>query len=125
MFDHLPFQIFAWIASLLFAVEAVVIKAMSNHQVKNPWLLNAIWTFCVFVLNTIICLWAGAGLPHEWVNIILAGLFFAIATSFFIFANYKLDISTFSPLFNFRALFVVILGGLFLGEALTLQQLLL
>ena len=124
MFENIPFQAFAWAASILFAIEAVLVKIISNHQIKNPWLLNAFWTLCVFVMNTIICLWAGAGVPVAWGNIVLAGLSFAFATSFFIFANYRLDVSTFAPLFNFRTIFVVILGTLFLGEVLSGLQLL-
>lgn len=120
---HFSFQIFAWAACMLFAVEAVLVKIISNHQIKNPWLLNAFWTFCVFVLNTIICLWAGAGIPLLWGNIVFAGLSFAVSTCFFIFANYKLDVSILSPLFNFRTIFVVILGMLFLGEVLNVTQL--
>jgi len=54
MFNHLPFQIFAWAASVLFAIEALQVKIISNHQVKNPWLLNAFWTFCVFVFIKIL-----------------------------------------------------------------------
>jgi drug/metabolite transporter (DMT)-like permease len=125
MHFNFSFQIYAWVASILFAIEALQVKIISNHQVKNPWLLNGFWTFCVFIINTAVCLWAGAGVPSAWGNIFLAGLFFAIATSLFIFANYRLDVSTLSPLYNFRTIFVVILGALFLGEILTVTQLVL
>jgi drug/metabolite transporter (DMT)-like permease len=68
-------------------------------------------------------LWAGATIPHVWGNIILVGLFFALGTSLFTLANYKLDVSVLTPLSSFHTVCVVILGVLFLNENLSSMQL--
>ena len=122
MLNNLPFQAFAWIASVLFTGEALLAKYISKHNIKNPWLFNLLWVFFVFVLNTAVCLWEGITVPDKWVDIILAGVFFALAMGLFMFANNYLDISVLTPLFNFRTVFVVLLGTLFLGEVITISQ---
>lgn len=122
MFNHLSFQFFAWMGSLLFAAETIIVKVTSERQIKNPWLLNFAWTFIVCVINTAVCLYFGANLPKVWGNIFLTGLFFTIASCFYIFANYNLDVSTFSPLLNLQSIIVVFLGVMFLGESLNELQ---
>lgn len=117
--NSLPFQFFAWMASILFAVEAIQTKFVSKHQVKNPWLFNFVYVLFVLLLNTAVCLSAGAGIPTVWGNVLLVGLFFALGVTFFILSNYKLDVSVLTPLSNSHTLFVVILGVLFLSETLT------
>ena len=119
---HLPFQAFAWAASILFAVETIQAKFVSKHKIENPWLFNIVWLLFLLVLNTVICLWAGTRVPHVWGNVIWVGLFFALGMSLFTLSNYKLDVSVLTPLSNFHTIFVVILGVLFLGENLTVVQ---
>ncbi len=122
MLNNLPFQAFAWTASVLFAGEALLAKYISKHSIKNPWLFNFLWVFFVFVLNTAVCLWVGISFPEKWGDIILAGVFFALAMGLFMFANNYLDITVLTPLFNIRTIFAVILGVVFLGEVITIKQ---
>ena len=120
---NFSFQIFAWVACCLLALESLAAKIISKHKINNPWLFNIVWVFFVVVLNSAICLWGGIGLPKIWNNIIWAGLFFALSSGLFTLVVYKFDVSVFVPLENLRTVFAVLLGMLFLGEVLTKTQL--
>jgi drug/metabolite transporter (DMT)-like permease len=117
-----PFQIFAWIASVVYAVEVVGTKLLSRHEIKNPWLLNFAYSGLVLVLTMPLALHYHAGFPARWTNVILAGIFWALANVFYILALYKLDLTTLSPLFNVRTGFAVLLAVLFLGEKISSLQ---
>jgi drug/metabolite transporter (DMT)-like permease len=117
------FQIFAWIASMFYAVEVVGTKLLSKYEIKNPWLLNFGYSGLVMVFTIPLALYFHAGLPQFWGNIIWAGVFWAIANIFYIFAIYRFDITTLSPLFNLRIAFTVILAVLLLSEKLSAMQL--
>jgi drug/metabolite transporter (DMT)-like permease len=121
--SHLPFQFFAWAASIAYMVETIQAKFISKHKIENPWLFNFVWLVFLLIMNTVVCLWAGATVPHVWGNVILVGIFFALGMSLFTLANYKLDVSVLTPLSNFHTIFVVILGVLFLNENLSSLQL--
>ncbi len=115
----MPFYIFAWIASFIYGVETILIKALSKHSVKNPWLLNYLWAaggvFFIIPLAFI----KKAGFPARWDIIIYSALANAIFSFTYMIALSKIDVSVFSPLFNFKTVFSVILGFIFLKEILT------
>jgi drug/metabolite transporter (DMT)-like permease len=115
-------SIFAWITSILFGVEAITGKLTSRHSVKNPWLFNFFWAFFILLFTIPFAIWGGADVPKQWGNIIIASVFYAAASTFYILALYKLDVSIIGSLFNFRTVVTVILGALFLGEILSIQQ---
>lgn len=119
---NLPFQIFAWIASLFYGLEVVSTKLLSKHEIKNPWLLNFSYSGVMLVLTVPLAIYFHAGMPQRWVSIIWTGVFWAMANIFYIFTLYKLDITTATPLFNFRIVFTVILAQLFLKEWLNPLQ---
>ncbi len=120
--EHIPFQFFAWGASITFAIESLLLKYLSKHKVNNPWLLNITCLFFTILLNSSVSLYMGAGWPSAWGNILLAALFFALGMTLFNLVAYQLDVSVFIPLENFKTIFSVILGAMFLGEVLTGNQ---
>lgn len=120
---HFSFQIFAWAASLAYALEVVATKLLSKHEIKNPWLLNFAYSGLVLILTVPLAVYFHAGLPAHWESVILAGVFWALANIFYIFTLYKLDVSTATPLFNFRIVFTVILAELLLKEWVSPAQL--
>ena len=64
-------------------------------------------------------------MPQDWMPIVIAAVFSSLWYVLYIFSMYKIDVSTLSPLFNFRTVFAVLLGTLFLREQLVPFQLLL
>lgn len=121
----MTYILFAWIAVLFFALETIISKLTSKYSLKNPWLFNVSWGFFVLALTTPIAYLNGIHIPTMWGNLLIASLFSALAGIFYVLSIFALDVSILSPLFNFRTVFSVILGGLFLGEILTLNQYLL
>ncbi|MCL4363844.1 EamA family transporter [Patescibacteria group bacterium] len=121
----MPFELYAWIATLSSGLVAVSQKLTSKHSISNPWLLNFFFTLFILVFLVPLGLVNHVGLPREWGNIFLSALFDELFWILFIISLYKLDISVISPLFNFRSIFSVFLGVSFLGEVLKMQQVLL
>lgn len=121
----MPFYIFAWAAAFLFGLEVIIGKLTSKHAIPNPWYFNFLWELFVLLCTIPIALYFHAGLPKDWTSIIILSFVNAISGIFYIFALSMLDVSAFSPLFNFRTVFSVLLGVMFLGEVLTTQQYLL
>jgi drug/metabolite transporter (DMT)-like permease len=119
----MPFYIYAWIASFFSGLIILVTKLTSKYSIKNPWLFNFLWSLIIFLFTLPPAIANHAGMPKEWWSIIVAALFGTIWYIFYIFAIYRLDVSTLSPLFNFRTLFAVFLGVLLVHEQLTLNQL--
>lgn len=118
----MSFYFFAWLASLFYGVESVIGKLISKYTVKNPWLFNFVWTFFSLLLISIPSVYYGIHWPTSWVPLILASIFYALGGLLYIIGIYYFDISSLSPLFNFRTAFAVILAALMLGEILTTQQ---
>ena len=121
--SNIPFQIFAWISSIFYALSLVATKLASKHSIKNPWLLNFFYMGLVFVLMVPFAVKNHAtGVPAHWNSLLWAAVFAAIAGLLFIFAVFKMDASSLGPLFNIRTVFAVLLGFLFLGERLSVLQ---
>jgi drug/metabolite transporter (DMT)-like permease len=112
----------AWLASFLLGAEEVMGKLTSKHSLKNPWLMNFVWTGIIMVFTVPIALANHVQLPTAWGNIIIAGLFYALSSVFYTWAIYLLDISVLSPMFNFRTVFSVLLAALILHQVLHWQQ---
>jgi len=114
--------LFAWLGSFFFGLEAILGKLTSKHAIKNPWLFNFVWNGIVMLFTIPIAFINHVRMPHVWVNIIIAAVFYALSGVFYTWALFLLDISVLSPLFNFRTIFSVILAGLMLHQLLTTQQ---
>lgn len=121
----IPFYIFAWIASLAYGLEVIVIKLVNKHLSANLWVFNFLWNFLVLLLIVPFAVVNHAVIPSQWFNVIIAALLYAIAGITYVINLSKLDVSVFAPLFNFRTVFAVILAAIFLHERLSLEQLLL
>jgi drug/metabolite transporter (DMT)-like permease len=118
----MPFYVYAWIASFFFGIDTIISKLTSKYAIKNPWYFNFLWSLLLFLFMLPIALINHVGIPKVWDNILLVSLLNAVGSVLYIFVLYKLDVSVFSPLFNFRIIFTVILGALMLGEMLTVSQ---
>lgn len=120
----MPFYIFAWLASFVYGLETILIKVLSKHSVKNPWLLNYIWSASSVVFLIPLAFIYKAGFPANWSLIVYSAFINALFSITYMFALAKIDVSVFSPLFNFKTVFSVILGFIFLKEVLTPIQIL-
>lgn len=118
----MPFYIYAWIACISSASTIIVTKLTSKHTIKNSWLFNFIWTFVIFLFTIPPAIIYKAGLPKDWWPIIIAGIFAAGWNLLYIQSMYRIDVSTLSPLFNFRLIFAIILGSVLFQEKLTTNQ---
>jgi drug/metabolite transporter (DMT)-like permease len=116
------YLVFAWAAAILLGVETILAKLTSKYAIKNPWVFNFVWNFIILLYTVAIALFYHIGWPHQWENIIIAGLFYALSGVFYTWSLYLLDVSVLSPLFNFRSVFSVLLGVWLLGQLLTTQQ---
>ncbi len=116
------FYVYAWIASILFALIAVIAKLTSKYSIANPWLFNFTWTLFSFLFTVPAAIIYGAGLPQSWPNILIASLLSGLVYIFYILVLYRLDISVLAPLFSLRTAASVILGFLLLGETLNTAQ---
>lgn len=119
---NLSFIIFAWIASVLYAFETVMGKLTGKYAASNPWLLNFFWLLFVLIFTLPAAFYYGVGLPAQWANIFLAGIFYALQAILFFVALYKIDVSVFSPLNSFYPAIGVFLGVAMLHESITYFQ---
>lgn len=113
-----PF-LFAWIASFLFGVLAILSKLTSKHAIKNPWVMMFLWSISVLVFTAVPAFASGITYPKQWLPILGMGICGFFIWIFYVLALYKLDISVLSPLYNLRTPISVVLSVLFLGELLT------
>ncbi len=104
-------------------LTAITAKLTSKHAIANPWLFNFLINFVVLLFTIPPAIIFHAGLPNDWLAVILAAVFSALFLIFWIFSNYVLDVSVLTPLFNFRGVFAVLIGAAFLNEKLTVNQL--
>jgi len=118
----MPFYIFAWVGSISAGIYVVISKLTSKYSISNPWYLNFLWSVVVLVYIIPIALINHAGMPHDWVPIMITALFSSLFNFFLILSIYLFDVTTLSPLFNFRTVFAVLLGTFFLKEQLSFFQ---
>jgi len=118
----MPFYVYAWIACIASASTIIITKLTSRFSIRNPWLFNFIWAFIILVFTIPPALYYHAGLPKDWWPVIVAGILAAAWNILYIQSMYKIEVSTLSPLFNFRLVFAVILGSVLFQEQLTTYQ---
>jgi drug/metabolite transporter (DMT)-like permease len=118
----MPFYIYAWIGALTSGLFVITAKLTSKHSISNPWLFNCLLVLVTLFFTVPASLFNHAGMPVSWWPIILASLFLTLFNIFWIFSTYALDVSTLTPLFNFRGVFAVLLGFLFLNERFSQNQ---
>ena len=116
---------FAWIASITYGLYAVTAKLIGKYQLKNSYQFSFFITLFSGIIMSIISYFNGGRLATEWSYILLAGLFLSIGSALYLATLKVLDVSVMSPLFNVRVAITVILGAIFLGEALSMRSVLL
>lgn len=121
----MPFYVFAWIAAIAYGCVAITVKLTSKYSIPNPWLFNFLFQLFVLFIMFPIALFNHAGWPMHWESIIFASVFFALFYLLYTMALYRLDVTVFAPLFNFRAIMSVFLAWIFFNEALRADQILL
>lgn len=121
----MSFYLSAWIATFAYGFVAIIVKLTSKYSIPNPWLFNFLFQLFVLLIMFPIALINHAGWPTHWESIIIASVFFALFYLLYTMALYRLDVTVFAPLFNFRAVMSVFLAWMFLGEKLTFNQTLL
>jgi drug/metabolite transporter (DMT)-like permease len=113
------FVFYAWIASFSYGLTAIITKLTGKYSISNPWLLNFLLITFQLIITLPLALSNGVNVPTEWKSLTFAAFTYAFFGVFYIISLSKLDISIYIPLFNFRAIFGVLLGVLFLNEILT------
>lgn len=115
----------AWVAALVTAAEAIVIKLTSKSLIKSPWLFNVLWLG--FAVPPIVALAyvQGGGWPTHWPYILATALCSAGFYALYTLAIYKIDVTTMTPLFAVRTVSSVVLGLTLLDETISALGLLL
>lgn len=121
----MPFYVFAWTASILYSVYAIIAKLVGKHKIKNIAQFSFFITLFSGLVTGAIALLNGATFPENWTFIVLAALFLSLGNILYLTVLKSLDISVMTPLFNLRVVITVFLGFLFLGETLSTKSILL
>lgn len=121
----MSYILFAWIASFLFGMVAVIGKLTSKYAIHNPWLFNFLWSFFSLLLIIPTSVINHATLPIAWNNIIITGILSSLFSITYIIGLTRLDVTVFSALFNIRPALTVIFSALIIGELLSSGQYLL
>lgn len=115
----MSYVVSAWIASIMYAVGAVIAKLSANHHIKNPWLYNFMWGIVATLILVPIGLFNGMGFPQDWQSMTILALANVISGTAYVFAMYELDVSVIGPFANLRTPFAVFVGVFFFREILT------
>jgi drug/metabolite transporter (DMT)-like permease len=115
----MPYYIYAWIGAFVSGLFVITAKLTSKYSIENPWLFNFALIIATLVFMFPIALLNHAGMPTNWLLIICTAIFSTLFNIFWILATYVLDVSVLAPLFNFRGVFVLLLGATFLNEKFT------
>jgi drug/metabolite transporter (DMT)-like permease len=118
----MPFYVFAWTGAVASGLLVVTAKLTSKHSISNPWLFNFLLVIITLLFTIPPALIFHAGFPTDWMSIIFAAIFASVFNIFWIFSTYALDVSVLTPLFNFRGVFAVLIGIVFLAEKFSFNQ---
>lgn len=119
----MPFYAYAWIATISFGIVVVTVKLASKYSISNPWLFNFLAQLALVLLLLPTGIIYNAFFPKEWFFLLISSIFNALFVILYVLSLYKIDVSVFSPLYNFRVIFAVLFSFLILGEKLTPIQL--
>ncbi len=121
----MSYLFFAWLACFGYGLSSVIAKLTSKHGVKNPYLLNFLWSLFFLIFLLPLLPFHPLTIPTHWVSLTITAVLWAITGVLYVVILAKMDISALAPLFNLRTAFSVLLGVVFLGEHLTPGQYLL
>lgn len=112
----------AWIATLVYGVETIIIKLSSKYAIKNPWLFNILWNMVFVIFMIPVYMAHPIEIPKVWTSLLIASGLSAICCVLFMISTYRIDVSVLSPLYNVKTGLVVFFAWLLLGETMTLFQ---
>ena len=121
----MSFIVYAWLATIVFGFETIIIKLSGKYSIKNPWLFNALWNIVFIIFMIPIFISHPISMPKMWANLLIATLLCAVSCTLYIISTYKLDVSVISPLYNVGTGLKVIFAALLLGEKMNSHQLML
>lgn len=109
----------------LFAVTQFIDKYLIDKKVKDPWFISVLGGIVSFTVSVVVTLFHGFHLIHptQILFLLLAGAALTYYMVPYFIALSSDDTSNVTPLFQFVAVFVLILSYLFLKEVLSGQQL--
>lgn len=115
----MPYYIYAWIGSSVLAVYAIIAKLITKYKIKNPSQFSFFSTLAGGLVTIVISIINGANWPQQWGWITITGLFMALSNLLYINVLKRVEMTIISPMFNLKMVITLILGYLFLGEAIT------
>ena len=115
----------AWIATVIYGFETIIIKLSSKYAIKNPWLFNILWNALFALLMIPVYISQPVSIPHTWTSLLIASFLSAVCCVLFMIVTYRIDVSILSPLYNVRMGLTVLFAALMLGEHLTPYQVIL
>lgn len=112
----MPFYAYAWLGSMVSGIFVVLAKLTSKYSISNPWLFNFFLYISILIFLVPIALINKAGMPTDWLPIILNAVFYTLFYTTWVFATYSMDVTTLIPLYNFRSIFTIFFGVIFFAE---------
>lgn len=120
------YVLYAFLALLFLGTSTILFKFTAKHKIENSLVFYFYYMLVYFLLGILVPFVK----PIDLIPTDLGALRPVIINSvvvflgyFLFFANlYKLDITTFGPLYNFRNIFSPVLAALFLGETISAGQ---
>jgi drug/metabolite transporter (DMT)-like permease len=119
----MSFQLIAWMACFLLALEVVIAKLTARYCVQNQWLFNFVTNLFMTVLTLGAAAFCGFSSPSSWGNLLWASFFYALGCGLYVVPLYRLDVTVLSPLYNLKPAIAIGLSAIMLGERLTGMQL--
>jgi len=118
----MSYIVFAWMATIVYGIETIIIKLSSKYAIKNPWLFNILWNMLFMVFMIPLYARYPISIPTDWTSLLIASVLSAICCIFFMILTYRLDVSVLSPLYNVKTGLSVFFAYFILGETMTLFQ---
>lgn len=114
----MSFIFYAWTASIIYGLYAVIAKLIGKYQLTNIWQFSFFSILFAGIITSTISVLNGATIPTEWTFIVISSFFLATGGVLYLVALKHLDVSVMAPLFNVRVVITVLLGYFFLNEIL-------
>jgi len=121
-YADMSYVTYAWIATIIYGFETIIIKLSSKYAIKNPWLFNILWNGLFVVFMIPIYLAHPITLPSTWTSLLIVSLLSAASCILFMIATYRIDVSVLSPLYNVRTGLTVLFASFLLGEHMSSYQ---
>lgn len=115
----MSYIVFAWIATLIYGLETVIVKLTGKYAVKNPYLFNILWSIISLIFMIPLYITHPISIPTTWTSLLIASSLSAMSYVLFVLCTFRLDVSVLSPLYNVKTGLTVLFAYLLLGETMT------